>query len=196
MCSLGFAKSLGFSLIPLAICCIVANVLLFFPDGEVDFVKNGQLSVYVWSFMGIGGGGIAILIAAFTFLSMGKCAYSYGTENCAMCGSVLASLIGLAGSAYCFVISAMAMLEGPHCLSNSNWTTPFQKDGMSYLLARESWSRCEQPTHIVEWNVTLLSILLGLSLIEFLICFVQFISGLVSAICRPCCYKQQYSLSA
>lgn len=62
MCSLVFAKSLGFSLIPLAICCIVANVLLFFPDGEVDFVKNGQLSVYVWSFMGIGGGGIAVSI--------------------------------------------------------------------------------------------------------------------------------------
>lgn len=148
-----------------------------------------------------------------------------------MCGSVLASLIGLAGSAYCFVISAMAMLEGPFCLVDSNWTTPFMNDKakyentidpsymnemldslnilnakhftfvfalliLRYLFERESWSQCEQPAHIVEWNVTLLSILLGLSLIEFLICFVQFISGLVSAICRPCCYKQQYSLSA
>lgn len=62
MCSLCFAKSLGFALIPLAICCIVANVLLFFPDGVVDFVKDGHLSIYVWSFMGIGGGGIAVSI--------------------------------------------------------------------------------------------------------------------------------------
>ncbi|XP_053490028.1 transmembrane 4 L6 family member 18 [Ictalurus furcatus] len=196
MCSLSFARSLGFALIPLAICCIVANVLLFFPNGTVSFVQNDQLSAYVWSFMGIGGGGIAIFIAAFTFLSMGKCADSCGTESCAMCGSVLASLIGLAGSGYCFIISAMAMLEGPYCMSKLKWETPFQNDGLRYLFNRESWSWCEQPAHIVEWNVTLLSILLGLSLIEFLICFVQFISGLVSAICRPCCYKQQYSLSA
>ncbi|GAA6110888.1 transmembrane 4 L6 family member 18 [Tachysurus ichikawai] len=196
MCSLGFAKSLGFALIPLAICSIVANVLLFFPNGDVHFVRDGHLSTYMWFFMGIGGGGIAIFITAFTFLSMGKCADSCGTESCAMCGSVLASLIGLAGSGYCFIISALAMIEGPLCLSKSNWTSPFQKNGPQYLFDRESWSMCEQPADIVQWNVTLLSILLGLSLIEFLICFVQFISGLVSAVCRPCCYKQQYSLSA
>ncbi|KAK3562427.1 hypothetical protein QTP86_034070, partial [Hemibagrus guttatus] len=83
MCSLGFAKSLGFALIPLAICCIVANVLLFFPNGMLDFVREGHLSMYVWSFMGIGGGGIAILITAVTFLSMGKCADSCGTDSCA-----------------------------------------------------------------------------------------------------------------
>ncbi|KAK2869178.1 hypothetical protein Q7C36_001049 [Tachysurus vachellii] len=196
MCSLGFAKSLGFALIPLAICCFVANVLLFFPDGEVSFARDDHLSTYVWYFMGIGGGGIAIIISALTFLSMAKCADSCGTESCAMCGSVIASLIGLAGSGYCFIISALAMIEGPRCLSKSNWITPFQEKGPEYLFDRDSWSMCEQPAHIVEWNVTLLSILLGLSLIEFLICFVQFISGLVSAVCRPCCYKQQYSLSA
>lgn len=148
-----------------------------------------------------------------------------------MCGSVLVSLIGLAGSGYCFIISALAMVEGPRCLHNQKWITPFQNDGgkyestlyitpytsclnamldsiellntflyvslvLRYLFDHKSWSQCNQPAHIVEWNVTLLSILLGLSLIEFLICLVQFISGLVSAVCRPCCYKQQYSLSA
>lgn len=192
MCSLGFARSFGFALIPLAICCIVANVLLFFPDGVLDFVRDDHLSMYVWSFMGIGGGGIAVFITAVTFLIMGK----HGTYSCAMCGSVLASLVGLAGSGYCFIVSALAMLEGPLCLNNSEWTIPFQNDGAKYLFSPESWSKCEQPAHIVEWNVTLLSILLGLSLIEFLICLVQFICGLVSAVCRPCCYKQQYSLSA
>lgn len=147
-----------------------------------------------------------------------------------MCGSVLASLIGMAGSCYCFIISVMAMLEGPSCFDNTTWSTPFMNDGakyentidrfyvnvmldwiqllnivvyffflpliLRYLFDHKSWSQCTRPAHIVEWNVTLLSILLGLSLIEFLICFVQFISGLVSAICRPCCYKQQYSLTA
>lgn len=52
-----------------------------------------------------------------------------------MCGSVLASLIGLAGSGYCFVISAMSLLEGPFCMVNSNWTTPFINDKARYETA-------------------------------------------------------------
>lgn len=68
MCSLGFAKSLGFALIPLAICSIVANVLLFFPNGDVHFVRDGHLSTYMWFFMGIGGGGIAVSIIPVPFL--------------------------------------------------------------------------------------------------------------------------------
>ncbi|MCI4383551.1 hypothetical protein PGIGA_G00027840 [Pangasianodon gigas] len=167
----------GFALIPLAICSIVANVLLIFPDGEEDFSKNDYLSKYMSSFMGIGGGGITTFIAAFAFLSMAKCADSCGNENYAMYGSMLAALVGLTGSGYSFVISAMPMLE-LHCLINSNWA--------KYLFARESWSNCEQPAHNAEWNVTLLSIELVLSLIEFLICSVQFISGLVRTIRKPC----------
>ncbi|KAI5614719.1 transmembrane 4 L six family member 18, partial [Silurus asotus] len=203
MCSLGFTKSLGFALIPLAICCIVANVLLFFPDGAVEYLKTNHLSWYVWSFMGIGGGGIAVSCSnqIETMIIVTLCAYFVSLVSLCilfvqMCGSVLVSLIGLAGSGYCFAISASAMLQGPYCqVKFGNWTNPFQ-DNATYLLHPDSWSQCEKPANIVEWNVTLLAILLGLSLIEFLVCFVQFISGLVSAICRPCCYKQQYSLSA
>ncbi|XP_017573359.1 transmembrane 4 L6 family member 18 [Pygocentrus nattereri] len=196
MCSLGFARSLGFALIPLATCCIVANLLLFFPDGQMDFVKDNHLTKYVWFFMGIGGGGIAMFIPAITFLCMGKCANSCGTESCAMCGSVLAALIGLVGSGYCFFISAVALLNGPFCFTSLGWRSPFESDGPKYLFARESWSECIQPVHIVEWNVTLLSIMLGLSTLEFLICVIQIVSGLVNAVCRPCCYKQEYSLNA
>lgn len=197
MCSLGFARSLGFALLPLAICCIVGNVLLFFPDAQVIYVKENHVTSYVWYFMGIGGGGLAMLIPAFVFLGMGKCAKSCGTESCAMCGSVIAALVGLVGSGYCFLISAIALLKGPNCFTTAKgWTSPFENDGGKYLFAPDTWSECDQPRHIVEWNVTLLSILLGLSTFEFLICLMQFTSGLVNAVCRPCCYKQEYSLNA
>ncbi|KAI2650099.1 Transmembrane 4 L6 family member 1 [Labeo rohita] len=186
MCSLGFARSLGFALIPLATCCIVANILLFFPDGKMNYIQDGNVTKYVWYFMGIGGGGLAMLVPTCVFLGMEKCVDSCGTDSCAMCGSVFAALVGLAGSAYCFLISALALLEGPYCFTFLGW----------YLFAREKWSECIQPAHIVEWNVTLLSILLGLSTLEFLICFLQLVSGLVNAVCRPCCYKQEYSLNA
>ncbi|XP_051550521.1 transmembrane 4 L6 family member 1-like [Myxocyprinus asiaticus] len=196
MCSLGFARSLGFALIPLATCCIVANVLLFIPDGQVTYVQDNHLTTYVWYFMGIGGGGVAMLIPVTVFLGMGKCVDSCGTESCAMCGSVIAALVGIAGSGYCFLISVVALLKGPYCFTTLGWMSPFENDGAQYLFAHERWSDCIQPKHIVEWNVTLLSILLGLSTLEFIICFLQFISGLVSAVCRPCCYKQEYSLNA
>lgn len=65
-----------------------------------------------------------------------------------------------------------------------------------YLLQPETWSRCLQPLHIVEWNITLLCVLLGLAVLEFIICLLQLGNGLVNAICRPCCYKQEYSLNA
>ncbi|CAM4653299.1 hypothetical protein PO909_026886 [Leuciscus waleckii] len=196
MCSLGFARSLGFALIPLATCCIVANILLFFPDGKMIYIQEDHVTRYVWYFMGIGGGGFLVLIPACVFLGMGKCVDSCGTENCAMCGSVLAALVGLAGSGFCFLISAVALLKGPYCFTSLGWESPFEADGGQYLLARERWSVCTQPASVVEWNVTLLSILLGLSALEFLICVLQLISGLVNAVCRPCCYKQEYSLNA
>lgn len=65
-----------------------------------------------------------------------------------------------------------------------------------YLLQPETWSQCHQPAHIVEWNVTLLCVLLGLAVLEFVICLLQLGNGLVNAVCRPCCYKQEYSLNA
>lgn len=65
-----------------------------------------------------------------------------------------------------------------------------------YLLQPETWSGCLQPLRIVEWNVTLLCILLGLAALEFIICLLQLGNGLVNAVCRPCCYKQEYSLNA
>ncbi|KAL1250831.1 hypothetical protein QQF64_018627, partial [Cirrhinus molitorella] len=83
MCSLGFARSLGFALIPLATCCIVANVLLFFPDGKMNFIQDDHVTKYVWYFMGIGGGGLAMLVPTCVFLGMGKCADSCGTDSCA-----------------------------------------------------------------------------------------------------------------
>uniref|UniRef100_A0A673L289 Transmembrane 4 L six family member 18 n=1 Tax=Sinocyclocheilus rhinocerous TaxID=307959 RepID=A0A673L289_9TELE len=178
------------------ICCIVANVLLFFPDGKINFIQDEHVTTYVWYFMGIGGGGLVMLIPACVFLGMGKCVDSCGTDSCAMCGSVFAALLGLAGSAYCFLISAVALFKGPYCFTQMGWRYPFEDDGGRYLFAREKWSFCIQPAHIVEWNVTLLSILLGLSTLEFLLCFLQLVSGLVNAVCRPCCYKQEYSLNA
>lgn len=193
---MGFARSMGFALLPLALGCILANLLLFFPGGVLSYLQQERLSRFTWFFMGIGGGGVLMFLPAGVFISLGKCTGCCWNESFMMCGAVLASLVGLAGSGYCFVISALAILEGPFCFTDLGWTYPFLNGGGSYLLEPDSWSKCLQPMHIVEWNVTLLAILLGLSAIQFIICILQIFNGLFTAVCRPCCYKQEYSLNA
>ncbi|CAI5637137.1 unnamed protein product [Oreochromis niloticus] len=171
-CSVGFARSLGLALLPLALCCIVANLLLLFPMGEITYIKQDRLASYIWYFGGLGGGGLL------------------------MCGSVLAAVVGLVGSAYCFILSGYALLQGPQCFTSYGWSYPFADQKGRYLLQPETWTRCLQPVNIVEWNITLLCVLLGLAVLEFIICLLQLGNGLVNAVCRPCCYKQEYSLNA
>ncbi|KAM6962842.1 transmembrane 4 L6 family member 1 [Aplochiton taeniatus] len=195
MCSVGFVRSLGLALLPLAMGCMLANLLLLFPAGEVNYVQQDKISHYVWFFMGLGGGGILMLVPVAVFISLGKCSCCWN-ESFMMCGSLLAALVGLLGSSYCFVLSGLALLQGPLCFTKLGWTYPFNDQGGRYLMEPESWSVCLQPVNIVEWNVTLLCVLLGLSSLELLLCLSQLINGLVNAVCRPCCYKQGYTLNA
>lgn len=59
-CSVGFARSLGLALLPLALCCILANLLLLFPMGEITYIQEERLASYIWYFGGLGGGGILV----------------------------------------------------------------------------------------------------------------------------------------
>lgn len=59
-CSVGFARTLGLALLPLALCCIVANLLLLFPLGEITYIEQGRLANYIWYFGGLGGGGVLV----------------------------------------------------------------------------------------------------------------------------------------
>ncbi|KPP80008.1 transmembrane 4 L6 family member 1-like [Scleropages formosus] len=195
MWSVSFTRSLGLALIPLAVCCIAANVLLFFPNGYFIYAEEGNLTVYVWYFMGIAGGGIMMLLPAAVFVILPKYGDCCERESCVMCGSVLAALVGLAGAGYCFIISALALMDGPKCFTMLGWRYPFRNGGGRYLTETETWAICLQPISVVEWNVTIFSILLALSTLEAIICSVQAVNGLMVAVCRPCCYKQNYSLN-
>ncbi|MBN3311296.1 transmembrane 4 L6 family member 1 [Amia ocellicauda] len=197
MCSRSCARCLGYTLIPLALCCIVANILLFFPNGELTYSE--YLSKYVWYFEGIVGGGILMFLPAAVFISMGDCCgccgYERCGESCAMLGSILAALIGLAGSAYCFIVSVLGLMQGPLCKNAQSWDYHLNNGG-EYLLDPSTWNdKCLEPHNVVLWNVVLFSMLLGLSAIEAFICALQVINGLVGAICGPCCSSQEYAMN-
>ena len=64
-----------------------------------------------------------------------------------------------------------------------------------YLLDRSTWSQCIEPKHVVEWNASLFSILLALGGIEFILCLIQVINGVLGGICGYCCTHHQVRTS-
>lgn len=65
-----------------------------------------------------------------------------------------------------------------------------------YLTNHTLWEMCKEPKGVVEWNVSLFSILLALSGIEALICAVQAIASLLGGLCRGWCHRSHYTLNA
>ncbi|VTJ65751.1 Hypothetical predicted protein [Marmota monax] len=162
------------------------------------YASDDHLSRFVWFFSGIVGGGVLMLLPAFVFIGLEEedCCGCCGQENCgkrcAMLSSVLAALIGIAGSGYCVIVAALGLAEGPLCQDYlGQWNYTFAKTEGQYLMDTSTWSECREPRHIVEWNVTLFSILLALGGIEFILCLIQIINGVLGGICGYCCSRQQ-----
>ncbi|KAL4593065.1 transmembrane 4 L6 family member 1-like [Arapaima gigas] len=74
-----------------------------------------------------------VLLPAAVFISLPKCIDCCDRESSVMCGSVLAALVGLAGAGYCFIISALALIEGPKCFTMLGWQYPFRNGGGKYV---------------------------------------------------------------
>ncbi|XP_066203103.1 transmembrane 4 L6 family member 1 [Saccopteryx leptura] len=200
MCYGQCARCIGVSLVSLAVLCIVANILLYFPNGETKYAAEEHLSQFVWYFSGIVGGGLLILPPAFVFMGLeqGDCCGCCGNvdcgKRCAMLSSVVAALVGIAGSGYCVIVAALGLVAGPVCRDAYNqWNYTFGYTEGEYLFDKSMWSQCVEPKNGVEWNISLFSILLALGGFEFILCVVQVINGMLGGICGYCCtHHQQY----
>ncbi|XP_013877282.1 transmembrane 4 L6 family member 4 [Austrofundulus limnaeus] len=197
MCSGGFAKCLGITLLPLSILCVLCNILLFFPGGHV--VESDQITKQVWFFGGILGSGVLMIFPALVFLGLknNDCCGCCGNESCgrrfAMLSSILFAAVGVLGAGYSVVVSGVAINQGPSCeVHNSNstanateWRHPFENG--NYLSNKTLWDACLQPKNVVPWHLTLFSMLLIMGLIQMALCAVQVINGLLGALCGDCC---------
>ncbi|KAJ8418897.1 hypothetical protein AAFF_G00003960 [Aldrovandia affinis] len=151
MCSGSFAKCLGITLIPLAILCILCNILLFFPGG-VPASNNDHITTEVWYFGGIMGSGVLMIFPALVFLGLknNDCCGCCGNESCgkrfAMFTSIIFAGVGVAGAGYSSVISAVAINHGPKCANATDSAAfgyPFENG--DYLRNNTLWDLCVEP---------------------------------------------------
>uniref|UniRef100_A0A3B3DDL8 Transmembrane 4 L six family member 4 n=1 Tax=Oryzias melastigma TaxID=30732 RepID=A0A3B3DDL8_ORYME len=194
MCSGGFAKCLGISLLPLAIICVLCNILLFFPDGKV--IESEHITKQVWYFGGILGSGVLMIFPALVFLGLknNDCCGCCGNESCgrrfAMLSSILFAAVGVLGAGYSVIVSAVAINQGPLCFYDSEtngtiWGYPFSEG--NYLSDKNLWNKCQEPKNVVHWNLALFAVLLAMGLIQIALCAVQVVNGLLGALCGDCC---------
>ncbi|CAM2110508.1 transmembrane 4 L6 family member 5 isoform X2 [Caretta caretta] len=199
MCTGKCSRVVGLGLLPLALTCIVCNLLLCFPDWDTQYVHEGGklLTPAVLYLGGLVGGGIMILIPAIHIQATGR--QGCCGNRCGMFLSILFALVGLAGSVYAVSVSALGLVYGPLCQvlesngSLGKWEQPFTQDELSeqsYLFNTSTWDTCAKPPGVVRFNVILFALVLAASLLELLLCGVQVLNGLFGCLCGTCSKKR------
>ncbi|XP_066476532.1 transmembrane 4 L6 family member 18 [Tiliqua scincoides] len=176
-------------LIPLALWSIVINILLYFPDGKILYASSNNLTNYVWYFEGICFSGIMMLMLAAFLIILDRDAFHQccQSESCTKTYrsfiSAVFALLGIAFSGYSLIISTLGLVQGPYCKTPDGWEYIFKNTAGRYLLDHSTWSACSEPAFIVEWNIILFSILIALSGLQVLICFLKVTAELKRILC-------------
>ncbi|XP_066467154.1 transmembrane 4 L6 family member 5-like [Tiliqua scincoides] len=197
MCTGTCSKVVGAALWPFALLCIVANILLAFPDWDTQYVHDWgkHLTPEVLYLGGLIGGGVMVLVPAVHIQATGR--HGCCGNRCGMCISVLLAVVGVVGAAYAVGVSMLGLVHGPLCryrLENgtlSDWERPFRTNPKefsqeSYLFEQELWDTCEDPPGVIRFNVILFSLILGAGVLELVLCLVQVLNGLFGCLCGTC----------
>uniref|UniRef100_A0A8C6KLS6 Si:dkey-83h2.3 n=1 Tax=Nothobranchius furzeri TaxID=105023 RepID=A0A8C6KLS6_NOTFU len=162
MCVSRCLQCIGVSLVPMAIICMLSNVLLLLPDWKIHFLLEGHVTREATWATGLWGSG---------FLA-------------AVLSGVLYSLLGLLASCTCSLVSATGLSQGPLCLYNSSsgltWGVPLHS---GYLYNQSLWSGvCVEPCSVVQWNLVLFGVMGATSALQAVICGFSVLNSLLGLI--------------
>uniref|UniRef100_A0A3Q0SDW7 Uncharacterized protein n=1 Tax=Amphilophus citrinellus TaxID=61819 RepID=A0A3Q0SDW7_AMPCI len=154
-------RCVGVSLVPMAIVCILSNILLLLPELKIQFLLDGHVTREATWATGLWGSGFLMLC------------------------QLLYSCVCLLSAASCCLVSATGLSQGPLCLYNSSsgptWGVPLQHSG--YLFNMTLWSGvCLEPSLVVQWNVVLFSVMGGVSGLQTLLCGANVLNSLLGLI--------------
>lgn len=197
MCTGKCSRFVGLSLLPMAFICMIANLLLMFPNGETKWIDH--IALQVWLMAGLLGSGLFMLCPSCNAIRAGGkgcCGEGCCGNRCRMLRSTISSIFGGLGSFYCLVVSGTALSDGPMCNLNesgreANWGYHLKGLNESYLLNKTSWNDCKEPPKIVLWHIVLFSIMLAIAALQFVLCAFQLINSLIGIMCGDCRKKQK-----
>ncbi|XP_033933186.1 transmembrane 4 L6 family member 19 isoform X1 [Pseudochaenichthys georgianus] len=186
MCVSRFLRCVSFSLVPMAIVCMLCNVLLLFPDLKIHFLLEGHVTREATWAPGLWGSGVLVLLAARSFLRSSRTSGCFAFRR-QMFSQVLFSGVCVLSAGFCSLVSATALSQGPLCLYNDThiltWGVPLQPlpDRHSgYLYNRSLWSSvCVRPGGVVLWNVVLFGLMGGVSALQTLLCGLNVLNALL-----------------
>ncbi|XP_047235867.1 transmembrane 4 L6 family member 4 [Girardinichthys multiradiatus] len=189
MCTGKCSLCIAVTLYPLALISIICNIVLFFPDGDIKYAKDGHITEEVKYMGGVIGGGIMVLLPALHIHLTGK--QGCCGNRCGMFLSIAFAAVGVVGALYSFIVAVHGLHNGPLCKYLLIWTRPFQDSNPSYLGDSSIWWRCQEPENIVQFNIGLFSTLLVTSGLQLILCATQMINGLVGCLCGTCNKKDK-----
>uniref|UniRef100_A0A3Q3BKH3 Transmembrane 4 L six family member 21a n=1 Tax=Haplochromis burtoni TaxID=8153 RepID=A0A3Q3BKH3_HAPBU len=186
MCTGKCSRFIAVALYPLAVISIICNIVLFFPDGDVTYAKDGHITEEVKYMGGLIGGGVMVLLPALYIHLTGK--QGCCGNRCGMFLSIAFAAVGVAGGLYSLIVAALGLQNGPLCKTVLIWTTPFKEltGDSHYLMDKTLWSLCTEPKNIVEFNLGLFGTLLATSCLQVILCAIQMINGLFGCLCGTC----------
>ncbi|XP_039516061.1 transmembrane 4 L6 family member 5 isoform X1 [Pimephales promelas] len=186
MCVGHCSRSVGTALIPIAIICMVANVLLLFPDMKSQYLTERHVTTEAMLCSGIWASGLLVLVAARGFTTRYE-----KTGCCYFTAEVFRKLgytcLAIVAAGLCFVVSGTGLTRGPLCLHNGTeglkWERPLKpvKSGeFLYLYDPERWaSACVEPQRVVIWNIVLFSVLMAASGLELVLCLLHLLTAIL-----------------
>ncbi|XP_025766839.1 transmembrane 4 L6 family member 4 [Oreochromis niloticus] len=186
MCTGKCSRCIAITLYPLVVISIICNIVLFFPDGDVSYAKDGHITEEVKYMGGLIGGGILVLLPALYIHLTGK--EGCCGNRCGMFLSIAFAAVGVAGGLYSIIVAVLGLQNGPLCKTVLVWTTPFKEltGDNNYLQNDKLWSLCTEPKNIVQFNLGLFGTLLATSCLQVILCAIQMINGLFGCLCGTC----------